>query len=231
MLRRISQQIWNTFDETGEPRATYLQSLCHSSLKYSTYLDIGAGSCRNALTFGKNAENIVALDLRFFQKKGQNNKISLVIADATHLPFRDKTFQVTSGFSVIEHVQDKQTMLKEMFRVSKPKGRLLIQIPNPLFPLELHSGLPFVYYIPRKARTFILKGLGYKWLADEVDIPTLPKLLKILGQVQPNLRARIEKVIYPSTIMVSIVQPIAKLLNKAHLFNIIPFGYFLIIAT
>jgi|GEM_PF-1303414 SAM-dependent methyltransferase len=47
------------------------------------------------------------------------------VAQLEHLPFKDASFDAVVSFDVLEHVQDKAAVLKELLRVLKPGGRFL----------------------------------------------------------------------------------------------------------
>ena len=63
-------------------------------------------------------------------------KVDLRIADCRDLPFADGSFQRVASGDVIEHVdaEDGITMLKEMYRVLAPGGKMLVHTaPNTVF--------------------------------------------------------------------------------------------------
>ena len=71
---------------------------------------------------------------------------------ATSLPFRDGTFDLVTLISVYEHLGDRtrrESMLREILRVLRPGGVLVGQMPNMNFPVEIHSKLPLVQFLPR----------------------------------------------------------------------------------
>ena len=54
--------------------------------------------------------------------------------------------------NVFEHIppDERVTSLREMFRVLKPGGAVVGQIPNPYFLIESHSRLPLMGWLPTK---------------------------------------------------------------------------------
>ena len=58
-----------------------------------------------------------------------------VVADATHLPFRSDVFAHTVCSEVLEHIEDDRSALKELARVLKPSGKLIITFPHRRFYL------------------------------------------------------------------------------------------------
>ena len=52
-----------------------------------------------------------------------------VVADATDLPFKDKSYDSVVLQSIIEHVEDKKSLIDECVRVLKPGGYIYIEMP------------------------------------------------------------------------------------------------------
>jgi SAM-dependent methyltransferase len=81
-------------------------------------------------------------------------KHALLLANGMHLPFPDATFDaafcgcvfphvgvVGDSFEVTRHVEtDRQAMAKEMARVVRPGGAIVVTSPNRHFPLDLFHG-------------------------------------------------------------------------------------------
>lgn len=71
-------------------------------------------------------------------------------ARASGLDFPDARFDVALFANVFEHIPpgERDVSLGEMFRVLKPGGVVVGQIPNPYFLIESHSRLPFMGWLP-----------------------------------------------------------------------------------
>jgi len=86
----------------------------------------------------------------------------VVQALSEDLPFGDDTFDFVLSNEVIEHVADDTRAVREMVRVTKGKGRVLIFCPNRWYPVEQHGifwrgeyhfgNKLFVNYLPRRYR-------------------------------------------------------------------------------
>jgi ubiquinone/menaquinone biosynthesis C-methylase UbiE len=59
-----------------------------------------------------------------------------VLADAHALPFRDKAFDAVVATEVIEHVRYPFRLLREIRRVLRPEGRVLMSTPNVAIPVN-----------------------------------------------------------------------------------------------
>jgi ubiquinone/menaquinone biosynthesis C-methylase UbiE len=234
-LYKISRSIWETFDETITLKAQYLRTLFPiSNCEIGHYIDIGAQHLGNAVVFGENSKETIALDLEFSKKFLANKKklgnLTLVIADAANLPFKNQTFSLVTQFSILEHLQNMQSALKEAFRVLSPEGKLLIQIPNRYFLFEQHSGLPLINFIPSKIRKVLLKKLGYQWLLD-INIPSIKTITKLIEAVDHRVRIiSIRKAAYPQRVIIPSLRKISSLIGKIGFFNIFPYSYCLTIA-
>jgi len=53
-----------------------------------------------------------------------------VKADAHHLPFKSDIFEKVICFHTLEHLNCPYYALKEMYRVLKPEGELVVDVPN-----------------------------------------------------------------------------------------------------
>ncbi len=71
-----------------------------------------------------------------------------VQGDACSLPFADGEFDVVFSNAVVEHVGDRtrqRQLVSEALRVGR---RVFITTPNRRFPLEVHTRLPLVHWLP-----------------------------------------------------------------------------------
>jgi len=61
----------------------------------------------------------------------QRNIEKLALGDVSNLPYKDNSFDLVTAFDVLEHrkVSSDLTALEEFFRVLKPNGRLLFNVP------------------------------------------------------------------------------------------------------
>lgn len=63
-----------------------------------------------------------------------NKKIKLVNGSATNMQFNDNSFDNAIMTEVLEHIEDDKKALSEVYRIIKPKGVLLLTVPNFNFP-------------------------------------------------------------------------------------------------
>ncbi len=87
-------------------------------------------------------------------------------ADALALPFENKSFDIAVSWAVIEHVGCKERQekyLSELLRVSK---KAFITTPNRWYPLEFHTVMPFLHWLPPEIFRKILKALRMDFYAS-----------------------------------------------------------------
>jgi SAM-dependent methyltransferase len=93
-------------------------------------------------------------------------------AAADSIPCPDRYFDCILFANVFEHVSPELRVasLAEMRRVLRPGGTVIGQIPNPYFPVESHSRLPFMGWLPHGLQE---KYWRYSPVAGEHDFYTV----------------------------------------------------------
>jgi ubiquinone/menaquinone biosynthesis C-methylase UbiE len=99
-------------------------------------LDVGCGTgddCLQMAQFVTAGGRVVGLDnsqamLAEAHKRaaGQNLPVEFRAGEALHLPFADDTFDACRADRSPMHVPDPRAMLREMLRVTKPQGRIVV---------------------------------------------------------------------------------------------------------
>jgi len=85
--------------------------------------------------------------------------------DGVRLPFADGEFDIVWSNAVLEHVggRDEQVaFVRELLRVG---DALYLTTPNRFFPVEVHTRLPFVHWLPKTVFDRIAKSAGMGWAA------------------------------------------------------------------
>jgi SAM-dependent methyltransferase len=94
--------------------------------------------------------------------------IELLYGYAHKIPFPDAHFDCLMFANVYEHVDPEWRVpaLAEMNRVLTAGGILVGQLPNPYFPIESHSRLPFLTYLPARLRRIYWRLTPTGWDYD-----------------------------------------------------------------
>ncbi|HXG77397.1 MAG TPA: class I SAM-dependent methyltransferase [Gaiellaceae bacterium] len=162
----------------------------------TTVLDVGAdelgfgeGSGCATLNFFEELypwpERITALGLHDGHGfRARYPHIRYVQGDACALPFADGEFDVVFSNAVIEHVggrERQRQLVAEALRVGR---RVFLTTPNRRFPLEVHTRLPLVHWLPDRLAHPVYDALG-KGFAKDVHLLTRRSLAALFpGRVR-----------------------------------------------
>jgi SAM-dependent methyltransferase len=94
--------------------------------------------------------------------------VRYVQGDACALPFADGEFDIVFSNAVIEHVGGRERQRRLVFEALRVGRRAFVTTPNRRFPIELHTGLPLVHWLPDRA-AHPLYDLAGKSFAREID--------------------------------------------------------------
>jgi len=92
-------------------------------------------------------------------------------ADGLRLPFRDQAFDVVHSSAVIEHVGSlarQCAFVAECCRVAR--RAVFITTPNRWFPVEFHTVLPLVHWLPKEIFRTLMRRSGRGFFADERNL-------------------------------------------------------------
>ena len=97
------------------------------------------------------------------------------------LPFADKSFTIATSNAVLEHVgsgHHQALFVSELMRVAH---KVFISVPHRYFPVEHHTGIPFLHYWDRSFAP-VCRYLGKSEWADERNLILMSKgRLRSLG--------------------------------------------------
>jgi SAM-dependent methyltransferase len=102
------------------------------------------------------------------------------------LPFADDQFAVGFSNGVIEHVGSRERQAYFLSEFARVCRRLFVATPNRWFPVELHTRLPFLHWLPPPVFRSLLRRLGFGFYAEEANLNLLTG--KELLALAPKLR-------------------------------------------
>jgi 2-polyprenyl-3-methyl-5-hydroxy-6-metoxy-1,4-benzoquinol methylase len=132
--KKISNEIYSGGNESERTSKIFMRNYLLDS-KPLLILDIGCGTGLNAGILKKMGHDIKGIDVSEagvdkFVSEGFEGKV----ADASEsIPYEDETFDLVYASEIIEHVADTESLLREINRVLKPGGAVLLSTPNSSF--------------------------------------------------------------------------------------------------
>lgn len=189
-------------------RFTFVKNCLDSSQRV---LDIGCGDGFLTKLLSNHVSEVVGVDvsisgLRFAKLKCKNNKIHIVLASATALPFKKGFFNAVTMFEVIEHLNNQEigVVLSEIRRILKGNAKFILTTPNPrnlknflLRKRKVSDKHPKEYTqkelltVLKDFETIQISGiylpLPILWLFSKPRYRVLWKPLLVLGKVLPSL--------------------------------------------
>jgi len=85
------------------------------------------------------------------------------------------------SLSLLEHLENPEKSVEELYRVLRRGGTAVIQLPNLQYPFEPHTKLPLLCLMPKRLQSRILKMTGYPYINMEVTIKNALSMLQKAG--------------------------------------------------
>jgi hypothetical protein len=127
-------------------------------------------------------------------------------ADGRNLPFCDGSFDYVHSSAVLEHVgcrENQLQFLREAWRVCR-KG-IFITTPNRWFPVEFHTLLPILHWLPPRWFRAILAAAGNDFFASEENLNLVSKhslnLIAAAGGISDRRTAAVTLLGWPTNLI------------------------------
>jgi SAM-dependent methyltransferase len=114
------------FDPSKLEKESIFRGLCNAQKYFKgRILDLGCGDQPYARLAGRGNLEYIGVD-----RSLEHSPLPDVCADSLKLPFRDSSFDTILSTQVIEHVSDPSEMMREISRVLKPCGHVIMTAPQ-----------------------------------------------------------------------------------------------------
>ncbi|MFI1868947.1 MULTISPECIES: demethylmenaquinone methyltransferase [Streptomyces] len=151
-------------------------------------LDLAAGTATSSLPFTRAGAYVVPCDFSLgMLREGRRRHpwLPLAAGDATRLPFRDGVFDAVTISFGLRNVQRTEEALREMYRVTKPGGRVVIcEFSHPTWaPFRTVYEEYLMRALPPVARAVSSNPDAYVYLAESIQSwPDQPELAAMLRE-------------------------------------------------
>ena len=190
ILFRVEQSHWWYI---GRRRiiAGFVEEICRKVTdRRPRILDVGCGTGANLILLSKygDAEGVdVSEDALAFCRERGLDKVRLGAGE--ELPYEDGTFDLVTAFDVVEHMDDDLAGVKEMRRVLRPGGRVLLFVPTFMFLWGLQDDVSNHrrrYRLPQLRRVleeagFEIERSTYANITFFLPILIVRKLMRLTG--------------------------------------------------
>ncbi|MFE5729779.1 demethylmenaquinone methyltransferase [Streptomyces sp. NPDC056528] len=153
-------------------------------------LDLAAGTATSSQPFARAGAYVVPCDFSLgMLRVGKKNHpwMPFTAGDGTKLPFRDDVFDAVTISFGLRNIQDTEQALRELYRVTKPGGRVVIcEFSHPTWaPFRTVYEEYLMRALPPVARAVSSNPDAYVYLAESIrswpDQPALAGLLRKAG--------------------------------------------------
>jgi demethylmenaquinone methyltransferase / 2-methoxy-6-polyprenyl-1,4-benzoquinol methylase len=155
-------------------------------------LDLAAGTGTSSVTFASGGADCVACDFSLGMLQagkargagaGTGGRVAFAAGDAMRLPFKNDSFDAVTISFGLRNVHETKAALEEMYRVTRPGGRLVIcefsTITIPAIDMLYRRYLTGV--LPAIARRVARNPVAYEYLAESItDWPTQRELAAVI---------------------------------------------------
>ena len=132
-------------------------------------------------------------------------EVTLVVGDGRRLPFADGAFDIGFSNAVVEHVgsrEDQRQFVSELLRTCR---RVFISTPNRRFPLEPHTMLPIVHWMPKAIREPIYRRTGNaSWASEDALNPLSERDFRSLFPPGVELKLKRQRLMGLTSVLIGI---------------------------
>jgi SAM-dependent methyltransferase len=154
------------------------------------------------------------IDPALVDGKSSPGGAQLYAAASDDIPYPDQHFDCLLLANVFEHIDPglRHQSFMEMYRVLRPGSIVVGQLPNPYFPIESHSRLPFMGWLPLNIQKKYWRLSPVPWEHDFFTV-TMRHLRREAERVG-FLVLRVNNFNYPPEALPKAARPLAAIANR-----------------
>lgn len=154
-----------------------------------TILDVAGGTGASSLPLVRAGAHVIVADISegmLAVGRSRHPEVEFIWGSATDLPFEDDVFDAVTISFGIRNVEDVPLALREMYRVTKPGGRIVIcEFSTPIPVARTAHNFYLKAVAPTVARLASPAGAAYDYLSESIlewhDQDTLGKMMLDAG--------------------------------------------------
>jgi|GEM_PF-5602352 len=189
MLQRLSEDDLSRLIPLLDLKTIYstrLQRLFKEMKGGGKMLDMGCGTCWYSINAARYGYDITGMDISGYavkigKKVGKGlgdeicKKCDFLLGDAENPPFKEESFDCILYLNILEHLPDPETGIKEISRVLKPGGCVILAT-------DLKKGFLTLDWLHKKITPKRYKARQSRWGHDEEKFFDLDELKEMLGR-------------------------------------------------
>ncbi len=134
----------------------------------------------------------------------KKNKIKGIVGDLRKIKFPQNSFDLVTTFHTLEHANDPVSLLKEIKRILKPGGMILVGVPDQKCLLARLLGKkwhgwqhePHLFWFDKKSLYLLLNSLGFIRISIKIDNHPRGSLFDIFDTLKERYPSSFTKLIY-----------------------------------
>jgi len=153
-------------------------------------IEIGCGRGDAAVEFARGCRSVLGIEPN--PAYAQSARAAALSSGLSNIEIREQSvddldfgsaFDLVVMDNVLEHIEDQRRALHAVSALLAPGGVCVLIVPNRLWPIEVHYGLPFLSYLPLPAANLYLRlsGRGQDY-RDSSYAPTYLGLKQLLRE-------------------------------------------------
>jgi 2-polyprenyl-3-methyl-5-hydroxy-6-metoxy-1,4-benzoquinol methylase len=183
---------WRRSRENSIERGRFVELVISNEIKCEnlSILDLGSGEGGTSKVLSKK-NNVISFDIskaRLLRQQYPDAKLNYICGSTSFLPFQEKLFDVIILQDVLEHLDEREKLVDNLFNLLNENGVIYVSTPNKLsllnFVSDPHWGVPFISLMKRDnikkyfLKTFRKSERNRKDIAELLSLNALLRLLE-----------------------------------------------------